>query len=190
MAIRVVRYDMDPLKSGLTRDNWDKNLRRASATFVLSGSVAGMVLTLQSPTPGAAPIVITEGVDWTETADVFESMHALLAAITSLGGGLLTPKGPVSDASGSAMVVLQAPSAGSWGEGITVDVDAAGANLEVNGNAGPTTENLTDGAGPDAVQAFQDFLNNLAGSPTIDELIIVPLTLESTSFLVIWDDTP
>jgi len=191
VAIRVVRYDMDPLKSGKTRDRWDFNLRRASARLVLSGSVAGMVLTIQSPVATAPAIVITEGVEWNEVGgDVMASMYALIAAIDVAAGELLRVNGRVELVAGNAEVTLEAHTPGSWGEQIELDIDAAGANLSINGNAGPTTELLTNGAGPDSAVTFQAFLNALPGTPTIAEIIIVPLTTESSSFLVIWDDTP
>ena len=190
MAIQVTRYDMDPLKSGRTRDYHDANLRRASAELRLTGSVAGMVLTLQSPVPTAPAIVITEGVDWTETADIKESLMLLVSAIQVLSGGLLTSVGDLRVDGTDWLIKIQAASPGSWGEAITLDIDAAGAALEINGTPGATTQNLTNGAGADAIDAFETFLNGLAGAPGIDEIIIVPLFMESSSYLVIWDDVP
>lgn len=189
--IRVTVYHMDVLKSKTLRDYHDTNLRKALITLRLTGAVAGMVMTIQSPVPTVPPVVITEGVDWTETGgDLRKSLLDLTAAIARDTLAMLTAVAPPRADGADWLIDLQVPSRGSWGESVTVDIDAAGANLELNGTPGPTTENLINGAGPDAVDEFQTFLNGLAGSPPISEIIIVPLVNESSSYLVIWDDVP
>jgi len=190
MANRVAIYTMDPLKTGLHRDRFDKNLQRARMTITITGAVAGAVVTITPNRPGTVPIVLTEGVQWTDGgADTRKSLISLCAAIAKYTAGLLTPNGEIRvPAAGQSEIDVLAASAGSWGDAITVQTTLA--TMFLNGTAGPTTQNCVSGGGRNEEETFEAFLNGLPGSPVIGtDLVVLPLFTDSSSFLVIWDDT-
>jgi hypothetical protein len=129
-------------------------------------------LTIQSPVPGAAPIVLTAGTEFLATAaNRFLLARSVLAAIDRETNGLLNLNDAVDPAFlpvagvGQPGQAVFAPRPGAWGESITlaVNVDAQAINLEVNGvaSAAGHTENARGGSGAKGTQALEDLIVTL-----------------------------
>lgn len=196
MPLNTVRYDMDPLKSGNKRDYNDFNLRKATVTLLVTGTLAGISISINTPSrvlAGLPAIVVAEPADFvTVIGDKRSTLQNLVAAIVKKTNGALKPR-LSGDASGiyavgaNFEVVLEAAQIGSWGESITFvhGASANAGNLTTNGTAGAGSFAPLNGAGPDALTAFGTFLTGL-GVPITDNRV-VPLFTESTSFLVTYE---
>ena len=177
MALAVRTFTVDPLKQEDRRDRPDAGTAKAFFDIkVINGAdLTGVIVTLQSPVPAAAPIVLTAGTEFPATAATQADLaRALIAAIDRTAVRLLhNEDGPVVDsyktpftgASAEPGARVRVGSPGAWGENVTLTTNATAnsANLEINGTAaaGGTTQNAVGGAGPKGTQALEDFLATL-----------------------------
>ena len=174
MALAVRTFTVDPHKEELRRDHFDST--HAPARFdiriVTAAVLTGVTITLQSPVPGAAPIVLTAGTDFLATAVTrFELAQSVLAAIDRAAAGLLSLTDPVdpdflpAGGTGEPGAAVYAPRPGAWGEAITlsINIHANAANIEVNGtvSAAGYTENAVGGSGPKGTSLLEAFLETL-----------------------------
>jgi len=129
MALAVRTFTVDPHKEDLRRDHFDST--HAPARFdiriVTAAVLTGVTITLQSPVPGAAPIVLTAGTEFLATAATrFELAESVLTAIDRAADRLLNLNDPVDpnflpiSGSGEPGQSVFAPRPGAWGESITI----------------------------------------------------------------------
>ena len=177
MALAVRTFIVDPMKQEDRRDRADAGTAKAifDIKVISAADLTGVTITIQSPVPGAAAIVLTAGTEFPATAATQAALaRAVIAAIERETGGLLhNEDGPVVEdyrtlytgATTEPGARVRAPSPGAWGEDITMttNVTANSANLEINGTAaaGGTTQNAIGGAGPKGTQSLEDFLATL-----------------------------
>ena len=174
MALAVRTFTVDPHKEDLRRDHFDST--HAPARFdiriVTAAVLTGVTITLQSPVPGAAPIVLTAGTEFLATAATrFELAESVLTAIDRAADRLLNLNDPVDpnflpiSGSGEPGQSVFAPRPGAWGESITIAINAHAnaVNLEVNGtvSAAGYTENAIGGSGPKGTSLLETFLATL-----------------------------
>jgi len=190
VALNSVRYDFDPLKSGKTRDYNTFNLQPATLTLRVTGTLAGISITINTPQRvlmGLPAITVAAGADFTNVVgDRLKTLTNLAAAIHRKTEGAFLPA-PAYMVGANAEMVMVAGQRGSWGAAITfvLAVSANAGNLTVNGTVGAGSYTGVETSGPDAVAEFETFLNGL-GVP-IGNIRVYPLFTESTSFLVTWE---
>jgi len=158
MPLEVTTYIVDPFRTTQTRrDRWDsaKDPARFDIRLRNAANLTGVVLTVQSPVPGAAAITVTAGVDFPNTAaTLFDLAQLVLAAIDRRCGDLLSLRAPVTPAhqgvANQPGAAVYAPRPGAWGESITLAVNATAnaANIVVNDTfgAGGHVQNAWKGA--------------------------------------------
>lgn len=191
MPLHVTTYSFDPLKGGNQRDKWDTNLRQAMFTLKVTGTLAGLTMSIQSPVPGVAAVTVNEGADWANVVgDLRQTLINLTGAIKKKTLGMLQALTAMRvPAAGQSELDMTAPSVGTWGHGITITTGGGtAANLSINGAAGPAVAAPgVGGGGGDEVAKFQTFLNALAGSPVYPNLQVIPTNPQGSTYLIIWN---
>jgi hypothetical protein len=204
MALEVHTFVVDPYKPFLRRDTFDAvhAPARFDIRIVTAADLTGVVITIQSPVPGAAAITVTAGVDFPNTTTTrLEMARAVLSAIETACDGLLRLHDSVDPdyllvaGTGEPGQALFAPRPGAWGEAITLEVNAHAnaANIEVNGVTGPAghTENAIGGSGPAGTQALEDLVATLnapgGGAPEFVSLSQVTLASGEIQYTLVLD---
>lgn len=166
MPLEVHTYIVDPFRTATRRDRWDsvKDPARFDIRLRNAANLTGVVLTVQSPVPGAAAITVTAGVDFPNTAaTLFELAQLVLAAIDRRCGDLLSLRGPVTPehqgVANQPGAAVYAPRPGAWGDAITMAVNATAnaVNIVVNDNFSALgyTRNAWNGASVSALDALE-----------------------------------
>lgn len=207
MALVTRTFIVDPSKTELRRDHSDS--RHSPARFDIrilnTADLTGVVLTVQSPVPGAAAITLTAGAEFPATAPTRERLAELvLAAIDRETNGLLNLNDPIDPdflhvggvGSGEPGQSVFAPRPGAWGEEITLEVNATAnaVNIEVNGvaNAVGHTENGIGGSGARGTTELEAALSGLnapgGGAPEFVSLSQSTLASGEVHYTLISDE--
>lgn len=180
--VRIAHFDVLDDQGGAKHNN----IQKASAVLEVTGAttVHDIEIVFNSLT-----VNFVEGVAWTNAASDEENARRISVAINQVADQ------PVEAVwrRGTAFVELYAKFPGKAGQGITAEI-AVGANITVDGGAGPT--NFSNGtgsaSGPEGLQAWLDAnvpaIGAGAGDRIAGSLQIKPLFTESSSFLVVWEE--
>jgi hypothetical protein len=206
MALVVRTFIVDPLKTELRRDVYDSSQSPARFDIrILGNDLTGVILTIQSPVPGAAPIVLTAGVEFPAVAaDEYALARALILAIDEACGGLLRVHDPIDPdfqpaggvGTGEPGQSVFAPRPGAWGEAITIDVNAVpdAINLELNGTSSLAgyTENGIGGSGPRGTRAMDDLIATLSApgglAPSFVSLSYSAMASGEVQYTLVFDE--
>lgn len=182
MAFQVRVVNVDLIDTDGSKHN---TLQQASAELEVTGSTAGVVLEVEL---NGETFTYSEGTEWSNAGSDSTNARRISSAINADRDSPI-----VAHWNEDATVTLLARKVGRYGEAITVE-RTAGSNVEINGGAGP--ENLEHGTGSTTGDnQLQLWLNNNVpdvgpdpGDRVEGSLIIKPLTTESSSLLVVWEE--
>lgn len=193
MPHHVLFVDLDHMRTDHRLDSRSRTVQRSVFDLIISGSLVGVTVTLQSPVTGAPPVALVEGVDFLNGVTFERTMQSLLAAISRSAARELVRvrEGSLAPVGLTFAATLESLQIGNFADRITITTAGVNAaNLSVNGTAGPGGPfSAVGGTTIDAEEELEDILNNLAPAPAgvgLEQVRIVRLIPDGTRLLIHW----